>query len=281
VKNSFDTLAISDALARPVRTAIWLRIDSLDAALLAQSRIPNLNRLRQQGAWGRCADDDGSTCGLIAPWPGDPMHGLFQSVRHAGGRTALVAGRRALRRGIAPDHLDFFVNPGPEPWAVAQEAVSLLRNDRPHVCGIQFGAPETAAYRHGWGSLPHREAIAECDAALGLLLHALRRAAPAGETLLVVTTRRHLVAAPGAGRSCLPWLCVGPGVPANRELDRPIADAETAALLAGAIDAPALEAWRGVGNELVLSATEGKGTDECPLSAVAPGGQQLQLALGG
>jgi Type I phosphodiesterase / nucleotide pyrophosphatase len=224
----------TNAAERPARCALWLRIDGLDAALAAQARLPNLMELRRHGAWTWHAVEE-SSLSAEGVWRGHPLGALFTAARSMGLHTAFVGGCRGRRRNMLVEAVDYFSFPGSCPWSVAQEAASLLWNADPDLSGVQFAAPETAACRHGWGSREHLAAIETCDAALGILTHAIRQTRHADETLLIVTAQHGAPEDAGAAPPGVPWVCLGPRIPANHEIDAPITPADSAALLARAL----------------------------------------------
>jgi hypothetical protein len=264
-----ESLPLLAPARTPVRTALWLRIEGMDSALLAGARMPNLNALRRRGTWSwdaEATDGVDARVGAIDA----ALAAVFQAARCTGRRTALIAGSRELRQWIAPAYLDSFAFPGTTPWSVAQETASLLRNDRPHLCVVQLATPEIAACRYGWGSSEQCQALEECDAALAAVLRALDRVAPRGETLLVVTGHRGCPREPFGPFRGLPWICAGPGVPVGREIRLPLPATVTTELLSRALAlaegsvAEHRGHWSFIGDLFPIDGEDGAAAEEGP-----------------
>ena len=107
---------------------------------------------------------------------------------------------------------------------VAARGVEILRQHKPNVLLVHLPGVDTAGHEKGWGSPEQLAAVARADAALGVVLDAVRDAGLEPATLVIATADHG-----GAGRDhwgddprsrIIPWVARGPGVRRNHDLTR-------------------------------------------------------------
>lgn len=144
---------------------------------------------------------------------------LFELAKKWGYKTAVVSGKRKFETLLKPGTVDVAFVPPQDLTAdapVADEAVRVIREARPEVLFVHFGAVDKVGHKSGWGSPEQLRAIAEADAALGRVLAALEAAGLRAHTLVLVSTDhggQGLTHGPDDPRSRhIPWIASGPGV---------------------------------------------------------------------
>lgn len=228
-------------------------IDGLRPDLALRGDMPNLRGLLNQGAftfWARTTDvaitlpSHTSMVTGVTParhgidwnddapersnrYPNFPT--LFELARKAGYTTCLVAGKSKFMTLAKPGTLDWSDIPDPGKNSrrdddVATRAATIIAQHMPQVMMVHFGDVDRAGHSVGWGTPQQIEAIARADAALGVVLAALRKAGEYDHTLIILTAdhggfgRTH-----GAGDNRalhIPWIAVGPHVRQGFDLTR-------------------------------------------------------------
>jgi arylsulfatase A-like enzyme len=260
---------VSSAIARRL---VIVSIDGAKPAVMRECRLPNLDRLRRAGSWTYDAQTvlpsvtlnaHASMVSGVGPakhrvtWNDHfrpargylPVPTIFTVARQAGLSCAAFVAKDKLRHLGAPRDVPTFRRPGHDAASVATAAAAFVKKWRPDVLFIHFADPDSAGHAHGWGSPQQVRALEEVDAAVGVLLAALRQAQVEQETAIIVTADHG-----GHGRShgtdrledtTIPWICAGPGVRRNHELSSPVRVFDTAATGAALLGLPLPEIWDG------------------------------------
>jgi predicted AlkP superfamily pyrophosphatase or phosphodiesterase len=187
---------------------------------------------------------------------------LFDLAHRGGYSTALVAGKSKFEVFARPGSLDWsWVAPkdakaaaqpasqpatlpaetglGSEEWpddtakakketlsdaVVAERAADIFREHRPDVTVVHFPHVDNVGHVTGWGTPEQVVAVEEADAAVGIVLRALRESGAIDSTLIVLSADHG-----GAGRTHgpddarsrhIPWIAAGPGVRRDFDLTR-------------------------------------------------------------
>jgi predicted AlkP superfamily pyrophosphatase or phosphodiesterase len=254
------------------RRLIVISIDGAKPAVMRECRLPNLDRLRRTGSWTYNAQTvlpsvtlnaHASMVSGVGPakhrvtWndyfrPSRgylPVPTIFTVAREAGLSTAAFVAKDKLRHLGSPRDLPVFRRPGYDARSVSKAAAAYLKARRPDLLFIHFADPDSAGHAHGWGSRQQVRALEQVDAALGVLLAALREARVDHETALIVTADHG-----GHGKShgsdrpedtTIPWICAGPGIKSGHELTTPVRVYDTAATGAALLGLPRPAIWDG------------------------------------
>jgi predicted AlkP superfamily pyrophosphatase or phosphodiesterase len=104
---------------------------------------------------------------------------------------------------------------------------------KPNLCFIHFADPDVAGHKFGWGSPEQLKAFAKTDAALGVVLKAIRKAGIADESVVIVSAD-HGGHGKGHGTRSLddmhiPWIAWGKGVKKGFTITAPITTFDTTA----------------------------------------------------
>jgi predicted AlkP superfamily pyrophosphatase or phosphodiesterase len=258
--------------AAPATHLILISMDGAKPAVMRQSRMPNLDRLRREGSWTFNAqtvlpsvtlNSHASMVSGVVPakhhvtWNDSfrpargylPVPTLFTVAREAGLSCAAFVAKDKLRQLAAPQDVPVFRRPGITAAPVAAAAADYFQARRPNVLFVHFADPDTAGHRYGWGSPEQVRALEDVDAALGVLLAAVRKAGLGRETALIITAdhgghgKTHGTDSPED--TTIPWVCVGPGVRRNHELTVPVHTYDTAATAAALLGLPRPAIWDG------------------------------------
>lgn len=196
---------------------------------------------------------------------------VFSIAKEHGFTTAMFVGKVKFRHLDLPGTVDTFVFPLPnlpadaqaaekskvEAKAVAKAFASALAGGlKPNLCFIHFSDTDTAGHKYGWGSPEQIKAFANCDAALKIVMDAIRKADLADSSVVILTadhgghnaTPEQLKANPTMAKGThglaipddlnIPWIAWGKGVKAHLDLTAPIGTCDTAATALWLLDIP-------------------------------------------
>jgi predicted AlkP superfamily pyrophosphatase or phosphodiesterase len=139
--------------------------------------------------------------------------------------------------------------------AVAPLAAKYLKEQKPDFCFIYMGDLDGAGHKHGWLSAEQLALMGEVDAALKLIVDALRESGQWDRTLLIITAdhgghdKMHSAGLPED--VTVPWIAAGPLVKAG-EIREPVRNLDTAATVAHALALTVPEVWDGRAIEVVV-----------------------------
>ncbi len=179
---------------------------------------------------------------------------IFQTVKQAGISTAMFVGKEKFRHLLIPGTVDEFNydhnnsvmviksdNGGPLKKAeacvaaqiVAKHAADYILAHKPGLCFIHFPDPDVVGHDRGWGSSEQIKAFADTDAALDILMNAIRKAGIAKRSVVMITAD-HGGHGKGHGAGTMedvqiPWIAWGQGVKKHFEIAAPISTCDTAA----------------------------------------------------
>ncbi len=132
--------------------------------------------------------------------------------------------------------------------AVAPLAARYLREQKPQFCFIYMGDLDGAGHKHGWLSPEQLALMPDIDAALKLIVDALRESGQWEKTLLIITADHgghgmsHSAGTPED--STVPWIASGPLVKPG-EIRGAVRNFDTAATAAHALGVPRPAIWDG------------------------------------
>lgn len=250
---------------------VIISIDGLRPDAMEQAETPILDSLRAAGAYTPRAQavlpsvtlvNHASMLGGMNPekhgiyWNvNDPDLGKINgptlfSVAHAAGlRTAMVVGKPKLEHLVLPGSVDVYDYAGFTDGQVVNHALPLIEAGLPDVLFIHLPDVDSAGHTVGWMSRFQLITVGRTDGFVGDLIAALEVGHYLDQTLLIITSdhggvaRRHGSDSPE--EVTIPWLAVGPGVPAGVILDSDIVSYDTAATALYALHLPIPDTWDG------------------------------------
>jgi predicted AlkP superfamily pyrophosphatase or phosphodiesterase len=191
---------------------------------------------------------------------------VFAEAKNGGFSTAMFVGKEKFRHLAQPGTLDYFEYgiPGPKanegPCAssaclaatpkpgtvlaatVGREAAQYILTNRPNLCFIHLADPDRAGHKYGWGSPEQIKAFAEVDAALGVVVNAIRQAGIADDSVLIITAdhggHRKTHGNKWAEDVDIPWIAWGHGVRKHSAILVPISTCDTTATALWLLDLP-------------------------------------------
>ena len=177
------------------------------------------------GGHGVIWNDDRKRPSTVQKAAFGPVESVFSTVHAAGLGTALFSSKTkfALWQRSWPSSLDHVKIREERDKAIAiSAAADVLAFDRAFTF-VHLGKTDKAGHHKGWMSEEYLDAVRDSDARVGEILAAIDAAGESGETLVVVTSdhggvkRSHSDAARLVNYR-IPFLVVGPGVPAGADL---------------------------------------------------------------
>lgn len=254
-----------------IQHAVIISIDGLRPDALLAAEAPTLDRLIAAGAYspnaqtvkisetlpshasmltGVVPEKHGIEWGVpYIGWPGLSRPTLFSLAHQAGLSTAMVFGKQKLNYLVLPNSVDELFGADLHDTEVKDHALDVIRAGLPNILFIHFPDVDRVGHTYGWMSSYQLEAVAFVDGSIGEIVAALDRGGYRDSTLLIVTAdhgghdMRHGDDSP-IDRT-IPWLAVGPGVPAGLALTSPINTYDTAATVLRAFNLPVPADWDG------------------------------------
>jgi predicted AlkP superfamily pyrophosphatase or phosphodiesterase len=157
-----------------------------------------------------------------------PIPGLIDVIHRAGGMTAAFYNWEELRDISRPNSLNasFFLKNGYDPAGagdreITELALSWLSQNPFTFAFVYLGYTDIAGHAHGWMSRQYLQGIANADQCIGRVISAL----PLECTTIVMSDHGGHEYTHGtelAEDMTIPWLINGPGIPAGRQLERPV-----------------------------------------------------------
>jgi phosphopentomutase len=174
---------------------------------------------------------------------------LFNVAHDAGLSTMMVVGKLKLEYLVLPNSVDQFIGSDVTDMEVKNRAVGLIQAGLPAVLFIHFPDVDKAGHSTGWMSPGQMQTVTAADGLISQLVVALEGGGYLNSTLLIVTADHgghdttHGSDSPED--TTIPWLAVGPGVPAGVLLTSHITTYDTAATALYALNLPIPEGWDG------------------------------------
>jgi len=179
---------------------------------------------------------------------------VFTAAKSAGFSTAMFVGKEKFRHLLQPDSVDQFDydrsnsvvvmksdNGGPDvkkegnvfAKTVGKRAADYIIQHKPNLCFIHLTDADTVGHEFGWGSTEQLKAFAEVDAALGVVVQAIRQAGIANRSVMLISAdhgghgKGHSQGTPEDVK--IPWIAWGEGVKPHFEITAPVNTCDTAA----------------------------------------------------
>lgn len=266
-----STPAATIATSADIERVVIISIDGLRPDALEQADTPVLDSLRRLGAYHPAAQavlpsvtlvNHASMLSGMSPekhgidWNlHDPDAGLvngptlFTMARDQGLTAAMVVGKPKLEHLVLPGSVDNYLYAGFLDVQVVDQAVGVIEAGLPDILFIHLPDVDSAGHATGWMSAGQLLAISHTDGLVGQVVESLRTGQYLESTLLIVTSDHGGVDKAHGGNSPeemrVPWLAVGPGVPAGLMLTDDIVMYDTAATALYALDIPIPDRWDG------------------------------------
>lgn len=113
---------------------------------------------------------------------------IFTLAKKAGLVTAMIASKSKFQTLNQPGSLDSFLLPeNPTSAAIADAFAGMVGKLKPNLCLIHFGEPDAAGHKHGVYSAEKMKALADSDAALGVIVQAIRDAGLIDSSVIILT----------------------------------------------------------------------------------------------
>ncbi len=254
-----------------IEYVVIISIDGLRPDALAQADTPILDALQTAGAYSPSAqavvpsvtliNHASMLSGMIPEKHGvhwnvyNPDLGvingptLFSLLHEAGQSTAMLVGKPRLEHLVLPGSVDIYDYAGSTDSQVVDHALEVIKTGLPDLLFIHLPDVDSAGHAGGWMSQIQFIALSQTDHLIGQLVAALEAGNYLNQTLLIVTTDHGGSGIDHGSDSpedvTIPWLAVGPGVPAGLSLKNDIMIYDTAATALYAFHLPVPEVWDG------------------------------------
>ena len=267
--------------ALPVQNVFIISFDQGDPDLIQQSEMPVFHKMAAEGAhsWNAFTIVPSSTLpshtsmltgvGIqkhqvlwneYAPEKGlVKVPTIFSLAKSRGLKTAMFVGKEKFKHLLLSGSVDTFVWPQPEDGAlaVAKAFAEQVKTLKPNLCFIHFRDPDTEGHKYGSHSPEKKQALADCDQALGIIKNAI---ADAGlNNSVIILTADHgshdvknsngkIAGTHGSAETSdvvIPWVAWGKGVKKNYTITAPIIQYDTAATALWLLNVPLPEHFWG------------------------------------
>ena len=204
----------------------------------------------------------------------DPEKGLvkvptiFSIAKKSGFATAMVVAKNKFRTLDLPGSLDAFILPAdPSSASVAAAFAGMVGKLKPNLCFIHFGEPDVAGHAHGMFSQEKMKALADSDAALAVVVKAIKDAGLLDTSVIILTAdhgghdrsaeeiaqmaKAGLPPQPGTHGSAspedvtIPWIAWGAGVRKHFTITSAVVQYDTAATAIWLLGIPVPESFWG------------------------------------
>ncbi|MBE2203996.1 MAG: alkaline phosphatase family protein [Chthoniobacterales bacterium] len=193
---------------------------------------------------------------------------IFSLAKKAGLVTAMVASKPKFQTLNQPGSLDELLIPeNPTSAAIAEAFSGMLGKLKPNLCLIHFGETDTVGHQYGVFSPEKMKAFADADAALGVIVEALRQAGLLDTSVIILTadhgghdlspeeliklTKPGVALGPGTHGSSspddvtIPWVAWGAGVRKGYSITAPVLTYDTSATALWLLGVPVPESFWG------------------------------------
>lgn len=250
---------------------VIISIDGLRPDALELADTPTLDALRRAGAYSPEARavlpsvtlvNHASMLGGMSPdkhgisWNvDDPRRGkitgptLFSLAHEAGFSTAMVVGKPKFEHLALPGSVSQYIYAGFTDGQVVADALPVIKQGLPDLLFIHLPDVDSAGHLTGWMMPAQILAIGATDSQVGAVVAALEEGGYLETTLLIITADHggsdFAHGSDSPEDTTIPWLAVGPGVPAGVTLTAEITTYDTAATALYALRLPVPEIWDG------------------------------------
>jgi predicted AlkP superfamily pyrophosphatase or phosphodiesterase len=156
--------------------------------------------------------------------------------------TGMFFGKEKFFHLVLPGSLDAASLPSYAAKIVAEHAALFIRDRKPNLCFIHFADSDGAGHKYGWGSPEQVKAFADEDAALKVVLNAIRRAGLEKKSTVILSAD-HGGHEKTHGKNIpedmiIPWIAYGAGIRRGVTLTQPVLTCDTAATALMLLDIP-------------------------------------------
>ena len=274
---AFTISAVAGPL--PVKHFVVIGVDGLNPDGIQHGETPNIDRLRERGAWtyharGVMPTSSSPNWASMIMGAGPEQHGVTSNdwetnkfefpptVMGPGGMFPTIYGVLRQQRpdavlGVFHDWsgygrllersmVDVIENPA-GPTNTALRAIEFIKARRPTFTFLHFDHVDHAGHSIGWATPSYYAAVGVADELIGQVLAGIAAAGIQDETIVLVTADHGGVGKSHGGLSMaeleIPWIIAGPGIRVGHEIKSPVNTFDTAATIAYAFNLNPPSAW--------------------------------------
>lgn len=255
-----------------IKYVVIISVDGLRPDALEMADTPHLDELIAHGAYsahaqtiplsetlpghasmlsGMLPEKHGILWGVpYIGWPGMNGPTLFNVAHDAGLKTAMVFGKEKMNYLVLPNSVDILFGANAGDTEIKNQAVAIIQAGLPNVLFIHLPDTDRVGHAFGWMSANQLQSVTFADAMIGEIVAALDNGGYLPHTLLIITADHG-----GHGKSngddspedrTIPWLAVGPGVPAGLSLSSNINIYDTSPTVLYVLNLPIPAGWDGL-----------------------------------
>jgi hypothetical protein len=174
---------------------------------------------------------------------------VFSLAHEAGLSTAMVVGKPKFEHLVVPGSVDDYYYAGFTDSQIVKQTLQVIEAGLPDLLFIHLPDVDSAGHLTGWMSPGQLATIALTDSQVGKIVSALE-AGDALETSLLIITADHggherIHGSDLPEDMTIPWLAVGPGIPAGMTIESDIVIYDTAATALHALGVAIPPSWDG------------------------------------
>jgi predicted AlkP superfamily pyrophosphatase or phosphodiesterase len=237
----------------PGKHVVIISIDGLRPDALAQAEAPVLDSLIAQGSYSPNAKTVSLSITLVSHasmlsgllpakhgiewgvpyigWPGMNGPTIFSLAHAAGLSTAMVFGKDKLNYLVLTGSVDRLFGQNTHDTEIKEQAIKIIKEGLPNLLFIHFPDTDRVGHDYGWMSTNQLQSVAFVDGLIGEIIAAIDEGGYRDSTVFIITAdhgghnKTHGDDAPQD--RTIPWLAVGPGIPAGVTLTTDINTMDT------------------------------------------------------
>ncbi|MCK6627723.1 MAG: alkaline phosphatase family protein [Anaerolineae bacterium] len=255
-----------------IKYVVIISVDGMRPDALEMADTPHLDKLIAHGAYsahaqtislsetlpahasmlsGMLAEKHGILWGVpYIGWPGMNGPTLFNVAHDAGLSTAMVFGKEKMNYLVLPNSVDKLYGVNSGDTEIKNQAVTIIQAGLPNVLFVHLPDTDRVGHMFGWMSTNQLQSVTFADSMIGEIVTALENDGYMPNTLLIVTADHGGHSKSNGDDSpedrTIPWLAVGPGIPAGATLTGNINIYDTAPTVLYALNLPIPEVWDGL-----------------------------------
>ncbi len=132
---------------------------------------------------------------------------------------------------------------------LCREVCDFIENKNPDFTFIAFGEPDEIGHVYGWESEEYFNMCVKIDSLVGCVVRTIDSSFDPKETAIIFSSDHGGIGDDHGGKTMsemeVPFVIVGPGIPAGQKIEREIMKFDYAPTVAGLLQIEAPDAWRG------------------------------------
>ncbi len=270
-----------NAQTAKVKHVVLIGLDGFGAYALPEAEMPQLKKLMQNGSWSLkvrtvLPSSSGVNWASMLMGAGPTLHGytewnsavpeipsvfkndagMFPSIfsilkeQRPGATTALIHSWQGIDPLVQKGTTNYRVAGKDNDDLCVDSAVAIIKSKKPTLTFIHLDQPDGVGHKIGHHTKEYFEELKKVDLRIGRIVHAVKQAGIAGETVIIVSADHGGINKGHGGKTLdeveIPWVAYGKGIKKNQELKNTMIIYDTAPTIAWLLGLKTPECWRGV-----------------------------------